>query len=107
MAIVIRAALIYLLLLILLRVSTRRVARTPTPLDLVLVFIFGGSAVQAVLGEDHSVTGGIIAIFSFAGTHLLISGAKLVWPAIGRVVEGSPVILFENGEWRYDWLRRT
>jgi uncharacterized membrane protein YcaP (DUF421 family) len=104
--IVIRSVVMYLLLLLVLRITTRRVMRSATPLDMVLIFVFGGVAVQAIVGGDHSVTSAVAGICAFAGTHLVVSYCKLRWAIIGRITEGPPVVLFKRGEWQLEKLHQ-
>jgi uncharacterized membrane protein YcaP (DUF421 family) len=102
---VIRAAIIYFVLLFVLRVTTRRVLRSATPMDLVLVFVFGGVGVQALLGEDRSISALLLALSTFALLHIGISAARARWPIIGLFTEGAPTVVFRNGEWDHKALR--
>lgn len=99
MDIVLRSAGAYLFLLIVLRITTHRVSRTMTPLDMVIMFLFGGLSSQAVLAGDQSIAAALIAVSTIALLHILVSTAKLRWPGLGRVAEGTPSIVFANGEW--------
>jgi uncharacterized membrane protein YcaP (DUF421 family) len=102
---VIRACIVYFLLLFLIRVTTRRVLRSATPMDLVLVFVFGGVAVQAILGEDRSIVAMLQSIGTFSLLHVGISAAKRRWPSIGLYTEGAPTVVFRDGEWDERTLR--
>ncbi|MFE1599667.1 DUF421 domain-containing protein [Methylobacterium sp. ID0610] len=106
MSTVLTAALMYGLVLVLLRVTTRRIMRSATPLDMAVVFLFGGLAVQPILGQDRSVTGALLAICTVAGMHLAVSRLKLWWPAVGMVAEGTPVVIYANGIWDRKQMRR-
>jgi uncharacterized membrane protein YcaP (DUF421 family) len=99
MDIVIRAAVVYFVLLLVLRVTTRRVLRSATPLDLLLIFMFGGLGVQAVLGNDTSATSAVLAMGTFAVLHVMIVALKMRWPKLGLVTEGAPTIVYRDGEW--------
>jgi uncharacterized membrane protein YcaP (DUF421 family) len=75
MDIVLRVALLYLVVLFTLRITTRKTMRTSTPLDMVVIFLVGGMATQAVLAGDQSVTGVTLAIGTVAAMHMLISAS--------------------------------
>ena len=77
MEIVLRVALMYLVVLFTLRMTTRKVMRTSTPLDMVVIFLVGGMAVQAALAGDQSITGVVLGISTVAAMHMLISFGKL------------------------------
>lgn len=98
MGIVIRAALVYLLLTLVLRVTTRRVLRSATPIDMVVIFIFGGLAIQAIMGQDRSITGALLALFTVSLVHIVVSIVMPRWEVLGMIVQGTPVTLFSEGE---------
>jgi uncharacterized membrane protein YcaP (DUF421 family) len=102
---IIRAAIVYFVLLFVLRVTTRRVLRSATPMDLVLIFVFGGVGVQAILGEDRSITTMLLSLATFSLLHVGISAAKRRWPAIGLYTEGAPTVVYRDGEWDQRSLR--
>jgi uncharacterized membrane protein YcaP (DUF421 family) len=106
MDIVLRVALLYLVVLFTLRMTTRKTMRTSTPLDMVVIFLVGGMATQAVLTGDQSITGVTLAIGTVAGMHMLISAAKLRWPLVGFVSDGSPVVIYSNGRWARPEMKR-
>src|ERR1700712_1561159 len=105
MSIVLRAAIGYFILLFAVRLIGRRTAGMMAPFDLVLLFLFGGIMIGAIVGEDHSVAGAVSAIFTIGLMHILVSIVKVRMPLIGRIVDGTPVVVYEHGEWRDDRMR--
>jgi uncharacterized membrane protein YcaP (DUF421 family) len=73
MNIVLRAAAGYFILLFAVRLIGRRTASMMAPFDLVLLFLFGGITIGAVVGEDHSMVGAISAVFTIGLMHILVS----------------------------------
>ena len=106
MEIVFRAALMYLIVLILLRLTTQRIMRSATPLDMAVIFFFGGMAVPPILGDDRSITGAVLALCTIAGLHMALSHLKRIWPTIGMVTEGNPVVIYSNGTWDDEQMRQ-
>jgi uncharacterized membrane protein YcaP (DUF421 family) len=106
MSIVIRAAVGYLVLLLTVRVIGRRTASMMAPFDLALLFLVGGILIGAIIGEDHSFVGGISALFTIGLTHILVSWAKTRFPTVGRIVDGTPVVVYEHGRWHQDRMRK-
>jgi uncharacterized membrane protein YcaP (DUF421 family) len=47
---------------------------------------------------DHSCT--------IAGFHTALSHLKRVWPVVGMVTEGNPVVIYANGTWDDEKMRR-
>ena len=105
MGVVIRAAAAYLILLFAIRLIGRRTASMLAPLDLVVLFLYGGSLITAVLADDHSVTAAISAVFAIGLMHWLVSTLKRYSPWFGRLVDGTPIIIFERGGWHEDRMR--
>lgn len=106
MDIVLRVALLYLVVLFTLRMTTRKTMRSSTPLDLVVIFLIGGMATTSILSGDQSLTAAILAIATVAAMHMIISAAKLRWPVIGMISDGSPVVIYANGQWAVAEMRK-
>jgi uncharacterized membrane protein YcaP (DUF421 family) len=106
MDVVVRAALMYLVVLFTLRMTTRRIMRTSAPIDMALIFLIGGAAIQAALGGDQSITGVLLGIGTVAATHMVISAAKIRWAIVGRISDGTPVVLYADGRWLHEDMKR-
>jgi uncharacterized membrane protein YcaP (DUF421 family) len=105
MEIVVRAFLVYLFILLLLRITTRRIIRSATAADMVLVFVFGGFGIQAVLGDQHSVSAALLALVTVSLSHLLVQGLANRSPGFARLSGGSPAIVYADGRWNHRRLR--
>ena len=95
---VLRAAAIYLFLLLVFRISGKRSLAQMTPFDLVLVLIIGEAASQGLTGDDFSVTTTIVLVttlvFMEKGFAWLKQGSKRAehW------LEDLPTVVVENGK---------
>jgi uncharacterized membrane protein YcaP (DUF421 family) len=105
MSIVLRAAAGYFILLFAVRLIGRRTASMMAPFDLVLLFLFGGITIGAVMGEDHSFVGAVSAVFTIGLMHILVSWAKLRFRLVSRIIDGTPVVVFEHGRWNETRMR--
>jgi len=72
----------------------------------VLVFFMGGLALTAMVGDDASLTNAFIQILTVALAHFLIAMARTKSPWLARLLDGTPLILLENGLWRSDTLSK-
>ncbi|MDA8252730.1 MAG: DUF421 domain-containing protein [Rhodospirillales bacterium] len=106
MQIVLRAAAAYFLLLFAVRLIGRRTASQMAPFDLVVLFLFAGITITAVLGEERSMTGAFSGICTIGLMHILVSWLKTRFAWFGRVVDGTPVVVFEHGAFHDDRMRR-
>ena len=107
MNLVIRAAAAYWILLIAFRLVGRRSTSQLAPFDLIVLFLLAGSTTGAVIGDDHSMVAAVSAVSTIGLMHLLVSWLKVRSDRIGRLIDGTPVVVFENGRWhdrRMAWL---
>lgn len=107
MDMVARAASIYLVLLVILRISGRRSVAQLTPFDLVLLLIISETTQQALLGEDFSITNAIIVMITLFGVDLLLAWFKRRWPTVAKLVDGGPTLLVDRGKPDFHALRRS
>jgi uncharacterized membrane protein YcaP (DUF421 family) len=97
MDIVIRAAVAFLIILLLTRIVGRRELNTLEPFDLILLVTIGDLVQQGVTQNDFSVTGLTLAIGTIAMLTVLFSYLPWRFQALRPVLEGEPVILIEDG----------
>lgn len=69
------------------------------PLDLVLLFLFGGIPINAIIGDDRSIVGAVSVISTIGLMHIAVSWAKMRSGLVGRIVDGTPIIVYERGRW--------
>jgi uncharacterized membrane protein YcaP (DUF421 family) len=94
---VLRAGAIYFVLLVLFRVSGRRSLGEMTSFDFVLMLIIGEATQQALLGDDFSVTNAVLVIVTLLCIDIGFSLLKRRSKRIGKLIDGGPTIVVENG----------
>jgi uncharacterized membrane protein YcaP (DUF421 family) len=97
MDIVLRAVVVFALLLFLTRVVGRRELSTLQPFDLILLIVIGDLVQQGVTQSDQSVTGAILAAGTFGVLTIVVSFTSFRFPRLRPVIEGEPLILLEGG----------
>lgn len=102
MDIVVRAATVYLFVLLLVRVRGKKSINQLEVFDFVLLLIISEATQQAMLGDDFSVTNGILVVASLISIDLLLSFAKQHMPKFNRVISGMPTVLMAEGELLHD-----
>ncbi len=105
MEVILRAAAAYLLLLTMVRLVGRRTASQLAPFDLVVLFLFGGITITAVIGEDHSLVAALTALCTIGLLHVAVSWFKARSAWFGRLVDGTPVVIYEDGKWHEERMR--
>jgi uncharacterized membrane protein YcaP (DUF421 family) len=69
-----------------------------TTFDFVLLLVIGEATQQALLGDDFSVTNGLVVIVSLVVFDILLSLTKRRLPTFGKLIDGEPMIIVEHGE---------
>ena len=102
---VLRPVLVYALLIVGLRLSGKRELAQLNPFDLVVLLTLSNTVQNAIIGNDTSVTGGVIGALTLLGVNWIVVRFLFAHPSLERVVEGHPTVLIDNGEIREDGLR--
>ena len=95
--IVLRGALVYIVLLSLLRLSGKRTVGQFTPFDLLLLVLLGDAVQGAMIGEENSVTGAVILVATLLSLNWLAGFLSSRSRRLDQLLEGSPVLLVRNG----------
>jgi uncharacterized membrane protein YcaP (DUF421 family) len=69
------------------------------------MFLFGGMAVQAIITDDRSLTNALLAVSTITVMHLAVAILKQRSPTFGKIVDGTPIVLVEHGEWQEENIR--
>jgi uncharacterized membrane protein YcaP (DUF421 family) len=101
-----RAFVMFLLILLLVRVVNRRELSKMEPYDLVLLIVLGDLVQQGITQNDYSITGASIVIVTMTLLSIFTAYVAYRLPRFGRVLDGEPVILLENGRPLEQNLRR-
>jgi uncharacterized membrane protein YcaP (DUF421 family) len=97
---VLRPVVVYCFLVIGLRLSGKRELAQLNPLDLIVLLTLSNTVQNAIIGDDNSVTGGLIGATTLLTLNYVVVRFLYRHSSIERLVEGSPVTLVENGELR-------
>jgi uncharacterized membrane protein YcaP (DUF421 family) len=104
--IVIRTLAVYLLVLVGLRLSGKREIGQMTVFDLVVLLLIANAVQNAMVGQDTSLMGGILAAVVLLLINALVARLRLRWPRLRRLVEGTPTLLVLHGEAILAHMRR-
>ena len=98
MEIVARASILFLFLLILTRGLKRRTLADMAPLEMLLLVVLGDIVQQGITQEDYSVTGAVLAGSTFAFWISVLSYLTWRFRQVGRVVDGVPLVIVQDGQ---------
>jgi len=101
-----RPVIVYLVLVLLLRLFGKRELAQLNPFDLVVLLSLSNTVQNAIIGEDNSVTGGVIGAFGLLGINWLVVRTLYRSPRLTRALEGRETVLIRDGKIDHDAVRR-
>src|SRR5688572_31267437 len=104
---VLRAAAVYIFLLVVFRIAGERTMASMTTFDFVLLLIIADLTQQALIGDDFSLTKMMLVIVTLIGIDIGISLLKDRSRLFHKVIEGVPLIIVEDGRVLDDRMRRA
>ena len=93
-----RPVIVYLVLVLLLRLFGKRELAQLNPFDLVVLLSLSNTVQNAIIGDDNSVTGGIIGAFSLLAINWLVVRVLFRSKKLTRALEGRAAVLVRNGQ---------
>ncbi|MFJ3366557.1 DUF421 domain-containing protein [Pseudomonas sp. NPDC086251] len=94
---VLRAAAMYVALLVLFKIAGRRSLAELTTFDFILLMIIGEATQQALLGDDFSLTNSMLVIVTLIAIDVGLSLLKQRSGWVSRLIDGEPTVIVENG----------
>src|ERR1700710_1360857 len=103
---ILRPVIVYLVLIILLRVFGKRELAQLNPFDLVVLLSLSNTVQNAIIGDDNTVSGGIIGAFGLLTINWVLSKLLYYFPRLNSALEGTKSYLIRHGEVDYAALKR-
>lgn len=95
---VLRPVIMYVSLVVLLRVFGKRELAQLNPFDLVVLLMLSNTVQNAIIGDDNSVSGGLIGAIALLCSNWLVSRLLYKAPVVNRLLEGDQTILIKDGK---------
>jgi uncharacterized membrane protein YcaP (DUF421 family) len=93
-----RPVIVYLVLVVLLRLFGKRELAQLNPFDLVVLLSLSNTVQNAIIGDDNSVTGGVIGAFSLLAINWLVVRVLFSSKRLTHALEGRSAVLIFNGQ---------
>ena len=103
---VLRPILVYVFLVVMLRIFGKRELTNLNPFDFVVLLTLSNTVQNAIIGEDNTVTGGVIGAFTLLLINYLVVRFIFKHRRLDQLVEGSPTTLIEDGKVNHRNLAR-
>jgi uncharacterized membrane protein YcaP (DUF421 family) len=93
-----RPVIVYLVLVVLLRLFGKRELAQLNPFDLVVLLSLSNTVQNAIIGDDNSVTGGVIGAFGLLAINWLVVRVLFRSQRLTSALEGQATVLVLNGQ---------
>ena len=93
-----RPIIVYAFLVLLLRLFGKRELAQLNPFDMVVLLSLSNTVQNAIIGEDNSVTGGLVGAFTLLLTNYLVVRFLFRHRRLDQMIEGHSTVLIEHGQ---------
>jgi uncharacterized membrane protein YcaP (DUF421 family) len=94
---VLRPIVVYLFLIGALRLFGKRELAQLNPFDLVVLLSLSNTVQNAIIGDDNSVTGGMIGAFALLAINWVLARLLFKLPKVNEAIEGTKTVLIQHG----------
>ena len=98
---ILRPVIVYLCLIVFLRVFGKRELAQLNPFDLVVLLCLSNTVQNSIIGDDNSVSGGIVGVLSLLTINWALTRVLFRSPKLSMVLEGEKTVLIRHGV--VDW----
>ncbi|GAA4911577.1 uncharacterized membrane protein YcaP (DUF421 family) [Nonomuraea thailandensis] len=102
----IRTVAVYVTVAALLRIGGKRGIAQLNNFDFVVMLLMSNVVQNAIIGPDNSLAGGLAGLVILMAVNAVVVRLAATVPAVGRLVEGSPIVLARDGGYLPAALRR-
>jgi len=103
---ILRPALVYVFLVVALRVFGKRELAQLNPFDLVVLLSLSNTVQNAIIGNDNSLSGGLIGALALLAINYLVVRFLFRHRRLDEILEGDPALLVEHGCVKNDALAK-
>jgi uncharacterized membrane protein YcaP (DUF421 family) len=93
-----RPVIVYLVLVVLLRVFGKRELAQLNPFDLVVLLSLSNTVQNAIIGDDNSVSGGVIGAVGLLAINWIVARMLFRSPKLTKLLGGQPTVLIRNSK---------
>jgi len=104
---IVRAAVVYLMVLTVIRISGKKQVGQMTPFELVLFLLLSNAVQNSMNGGDNSITAGAILASTLIGLSLIMSWITRRSRKLEKIIDGEAEILIHNGKLRPHALEKA
>jgi uncharacterized membrane protein YcaP (DUF421 family) len=95
--IIVRTAIVYLFLVVVMRVSGKREVGQMSILELIVILIISDAVQNSMVGENTTIWGGLVAVLTLLGLDAALKGLSNRSSRVRHVIVGEPRLLVRDG----------
>ncbi len=103
---ILRPVVVYAFLVVSLRLSGKRELVQLNPFDLVVLLTLSNTVQNAIIGDDNSVSGGLIGATSLLMVNYLVVRFLYNHRKLDQIIEGRADVLIDKGKVKTDRLKK-
>src|ERR1700755_3331549 len=103
---ILRPIIVYAFLVVSLRLSGKRELVQLNPFDLVVLLTLSNTVQNAIIGDDNSVSGGILGATSLLAVNYLVVRFLYNHKRLDRLIEGKADVLIDKGKVKTERLKK-
>jgi len=103
---ILRPIIVYLCLVAFLRLFGKRELAQLNPFDLVVLLCLSNTVQNSIIGDDNTVSGGIVGVFSLLSINWLLTRILYWMPNMNQALEGSETVLIRHGVVDHEAMKR-
>lgn len=103
---IVRPIIVYLFLVLFLRLFGKRELAQLNPFDLVVLLSLSNCVQNSIIGNDNSVTGGVVGAFSLLAINWALTWVIFKMPKVNDALEGTKSILIDHGVVDHEALKK-
>ena len=103
---ILRPMIVYLFLVLFLRLFGKRELAQLNPFDLVVLLSLSNTVQNAIIGNDNSLSGGLIGALALLALNYLVVRFLFRHRRLDEILEGEPTVLIEHGNVKTNGLAK-
>ncbi len=104
---VLRAAAVYIVLLVIFRLAGKRTLAEISTFDAVVLLIVSEAIQQALIDNDNSMTNAFLIVLTLLGLSVVVSVLTTRWKTVDKVLNDVPLVLVEHGHLLEERMRKA
>jgi uncharacterized membrane protein YcaP (DUF421 family) len=97
---ILRTIVVYFALMLGLRIAGKRELAQLNPFDLIVLLMLSNTVQNSIIGDDNTVTGGLIGAATLLAVNYLIVRVVYTSPELQKIFGGEPEVLVRHGHIR-------